>query len=46
LPTRPATEATWMMCPDFWRCMMGITALLTATTPKKLVSELMAVLVE
>jgi len=26
--------------------MMGITALLTATTPKKLVSELMAVLVE
>ena len=38
-PARPATEATWMMCPDFCLRITGRTALLMATLPKKLVSN-------
>jgi hypothetical protein len=39
LPTRPETEATGMICPDFCCRMTEMTALLIATTPKQMVSN-------
>ena len=37
-PMRPPTEETWKMCPQCCSRMIGGTALVTYTTPKKLVS--------